>query len=47
MPGHEGIRGQTPVVIEHREIRVAEPTVANLDFHFFDSEWTGIKGEGF
>ena len=47
MPGHEGILGHTPVVIEHREIRVAESAVANLDFHFFGSEWTRIESEGF
>jgi len=33
-------------VIEHGEIRVAEATVADFDFDFFRSEWTGSKAKG-
>ena len=47
MPGHERILGHTPIVIEHVEVRVAEAAVADLDFDFFGSEWTGIEREGF
>ncbi len=47
MPGHERIFGHMPIVIEHGEIRVADAAVANLDFDFFGSEWTGIESEGF
>jgi hypothetical protein len=34
-------------VIEHGEIRVAEATVADFDFDFFRSEWTGIGSKRF
>jgi hypothetical protein len=47
MPGHERILGHSPIVIEHREIRVAEAAIADLDLHFFGSKWTGIETEGF
>lgn len=47
MPGHEGIFKHSSVVIEHREIRVADTTMADFDFDFFGSEWTGIESEGF
>jgi hypothetical protein len=47
MPGHEGKFGHTPIVIEHREIRMANAAVRDFDFEFFGSEWTGIETEGF
>jgi hypothetical protein len=47
MPGHEGIFGHAPIVIEHGQIRVANAAVTDLDFDFFWSEWTGIESEGF
>src|ERR1700722_3256372 len=47
MPGHKGIVGHTPIVIEHGEIRVAKAAMGDLDLDFFGSEWTGIESEGF
>jgi len=47
MPGHEGVFGLTPIVIEHGEIRVAKAAMADLDFNFFGSEFPGIEAERF
>jgi len=45
MPGHEGIFGHAPIVIKHREIRVADGAIADFDFYFFGSEWIGIEAK--
>jgi hypothetical protein len=45
--GNVSVIGHTPIVIEHGEIRAAKAAVADLDFDFFGSEWTGIESEGF
>jgi hypothetical protein len=47
MPGHEGVFGHPPIVIEHGEIRVAKAAIADLDFNFFGSEFPGIEAKRF
>jgi hypothetical protein len=45
--GHERIDGQSPSIVEHRKIRVADAAMADLDFHLVRAQRAGIKLERF
>ena len=45
MSGNEREFRHAPLVIEHRDIRVADPAVRDLDFDFFGAEFARVEGE--
>src|ERR1700757_390776 len=47
MAGNKGVLGQTPLVVEHRKVGVADATVRNRNFNFLGSQFTRIEAERF
>jgi hypothetical protein len=45
MSGNEREFRHAPFVIEHRDIRVADPAVRDLDFDFFGAEFARVEGK--
>jgi hypothetical protein len=45
MPRNKGIDGYTPLVVEHREIGMTDPTVTHLDLDFLATDLAGIEVE--
>jgi hypothetical protein len=45
MSGNEREFRHAPLVVEHRDIRVADPAVRDFDFDFFGAEFTRVEGE--
>src|SRR5688572_30797242 len=45
MSGHEGVRSETPFVVEHRQVGMADAAVFDLDLDLLGAERTGIELE--
>jgi hypothetical protein len=45
--GYKRVLAPMPFVLPHRNIRVAYPTVLDLDFNLFVPEWSQIVGKRF
>src|SRR5689334_18904358 len=45
VPGNERELGQTPVIIQHRKVRVTDAATRNLNFDFLGPEVTGIEAK--
>ena len=45
MPGNERVNSHSPVIVEHREIRVTHSAMRHFDFDFLRPEVAGIVAE--